>query len=121
MKEKRFFSESQQKELEDKIEVLENKVRAFKGEVLNSDIPVDVGVHISADGRIWVCINGAAFVKSFGDVVTIKDDKITSIWDFITNDSTFQPVIDSLSAYVKSKPVKDVFITKERKEKQNGL
>jgi hypothetical protein len=54
------------------------------------------------------------FIKSFGNVVTIKDNKVTSIWDFITNDSTYQPVIDSLSAYVKSKPIKDVFITKEK-------
>lgn len=54
------------------------------------------------------------FIRSFGNVVAItKDNKVVSIWDFTTGDEEYQPVIESLSKYVKSKPIKDVFITKE--------
>ena len=53
------------------------------------------------------------FIKSFGAVVTIKNNKVTTVWDFETDDSTYQPVISALSNFVKSHKVKDVFITKE--------
>jgi hypothetical protein len=55
------------------------------------------------------------FIKSFGNVVVIKNNQLVSIWDFETNDSTFQSVITSLSKLVKSFPIQDVFITKESK------
>lgn len=55
------------------------------------------------------------FIKSLGGVVAIKDGVVSTIWDFDTGDTTYQPVADSLSAYVKSKPVSNVFICKERK------
>lgn len=55
------------------------------------------------------------FIKSLGGVVAIKDGVVSAIWDFDTGDTTYQPVADSLSAYVKSKPVSNVFICKERK------
>lgn len=53
------------------------------------------------------------FIKSFGNVVIIKENRPVSIWDFQTNDDKFQPVINALSEYVKSVPVKDAFVTKE--------
>jgi len=53
------------------------------------------------------------FIKSFGNVVTVLDNKIISIWDFQTEDTTYQPVIDTLSRYIHSKLIKDVFITEE--------
>lgn len=53
------------------------------------------------------------FIKAFGNVVSIVNNKIVTIWDFETNDATFQPVIDGLSVHVRSAPVCDVFITKE--------
>ena len=55
------------------------------------------------------------FIHSFGNVVTINNDTVTSIWDFDTNDTTYQPVIDSLAGTVKASSIKDVFITKETK------
>jgi hypothetical protein len=54
-------------------------------------------------------------IKNMGNVVAIKDNKIVTIWDFETNDTTFQPVIDALSAYVKSHVVSNVFVSKYKK------
>lgn len=53
------------------------------------------------------------FVRAFGNVVAIVDNQVETIWDFSTNDSTFQPVVDTLSAYVKNFPVSDVYVTKQ--------
>jgi hypothetical protein len=55
------------------------------------------------------------FVKNVGNAVTIKDNAVETIWDFETGDDKFQPVIDALSAYVKSKLVTNIFISKEQK------
>lgn len=54
------------------------------------------------------------FIKSFGHVVSIKDNQVHTIWDFNTGDSMYQPVLDALSAYVKAHPIMDRFVTKER-------
>src|SRR5574344_424320 len=48
------------------------------------------------------------FIKSIGNAVVINDNKIITVWDFRTDDTTYQPVIDALAAYVKSKVVSDV-------------
>jgi hypothetical protein len=60
------------------------------------------------------------FIKAFGNVVTIKNNKVTTIWDFnleeprsdITPVCAYQVVIDAMDAFVKSHKVSDVFITK---------
>ena len=51
------------------------------------------------------------FVKSFGNVVTIKDNIVTTIWDFDMPGSRYEPSIKAMSRYVKSFPVSDVFVT----------
>ena len=54
------------------------------------------------------------FIKRFGNVVLINDDnEVVTIWDFDAGSDVYQPVIDALAAYVRSKPVRDQFITKE--------
>lgn len=54
------------------------------------------------------------FIKTMGGVVAIRDNRIETIWDFdTTSPECYQPVVDALSAYVKSKPIKDVFLTHE--------
>ena len=54
------------------------------------------------------------FIKTMGGVVAIRDDRIETIWDFdTTSPECYQPVMDALSAYIKSKPIKDAFFTHE--------
>lgn len=55
------------------------------------------------------------FVKNIGNAVVIKNNTIHTIWDFDASSSKFQPVIDVLSEYVKSKAVSDVYISKFKK------
>lgn len=54
------------------------------------------------------------FIRNFGNVVVISNNQLISIWDFNTEDPIYQPVVDSLSALVKSAPIRDVFVTKEQ-------
>lgn len=55
------------------------------------------------------------FVKSIGNAVVIKDNKITTIWDFRTDDTTYQPVLNALSAFIKSHAVSDIYVSKFKK------
>lgn len=55
------------------------------------------------------------FVKTIGNAVVIKDNKVTTIWDFKTNDTMYQPVLDVLSSYVKSHAVTDVYFNDFKK------
>lgn len=54
------------------------------------------------------------FIKTMGGVVAIRDGRIETIWDFDTaSPECYQPVMDVLSSYIKSKPIKDAFFTHE--------
>lgn len=54
------------------------------------------------------------FVKAFGNVVAIKDNKVVTIWDFDSGDGKYQPVLGALSVFIHSKPITDVFVTDTR-------
>lgn len=49
------------------------------------------------------------FVKAIGNVVSLVNGKLTSIWDVQVNDPDYQIVADALSSYVKSKPIVNVY------------
>lgn len=55
------------------------------------------------------------FIKTIGNAVVIKNGKVTTIWDFRTDDSTYQPVLDVLSNFIKSHAVSDIYVSKFKK------
>ena len=64
--------------------------------------------------REYECSHCHHFVRLAGNVVAIKNNKIISIWDFRTDDDTFQPVLDALSAYIRTGIVSDIFVSKQK-------
>lgn len=59
------------------------------------------------------CCKG--FIKKMGNVVSIKDGKIETIWDFDCGDSGYDIVLKTMSEYIKQREICDVFLTKEIK------
>ncbi len=55
------------------------------------------------------------FIKTIGNAVIIKENKITTIWDFRTGDDTYQPVLDVLSEFIKSHAVSEIYVSKTKK------
>jgi hypothetical protein len=55
------------------------------------------------------------FIKRMGNVAVITWNTVRTVWDFTTNDSMYQPVVDALAAFVKSKAVTNVWISKDAK------
>ena len=55
------------------------------------------------------------FIKKIGNAVVIKNGQVHTIWDLSLNDTTYQPVCNTLSAFVKSHFVTDIWISKEKK------
>lgn len=84
---------------------------AFYEEYLNS-FP-EGSNEIFRERREFDCSSCRNFIKSFGAVVAIKDSIVTTIWDFNTDDDpVYSPVVAALSAFIKSRAVTDVFVTK---------
>ncbi len=55
------------------------------------------------------------FIKTIGNAVVIRNNQITTIWDFRTDDSAYQPVLDALSSFIKSHAVSDIYVSKLKK------
>jgi len=63
--------------------------------------------------REYDCSCCRHFVKNIGNAVTIKDNVVSTIWDFQTNSEEYQPVIEVMSNYIKSKVVTNLHVSKE--------
>ncbi len=62
--------------------------------------------------REYDCSCCRHFIKSIGNAVVIKNNKVRTMWDFRTGDTTFQPVIDALNSYLMTKSVTNLYVSK---------
>ncbi len=70
---------------------------------------------IFRERREYDCSCCRHFIRDLGRVVSIRNNEITTIWDFDSQNDTFQPVIEALSALVKSAVVNNVYIPISKK------
>lgn len=56
-----------------------------------------------------------SFIKNVGNVVAIKDNKLRTIWDINTDDSTYQTVANAMDKYIRERAVTNVFVAREPK------
>lgn len=66
---------------------------------------------IYRERRVHDCSCCRSFIKGVGAVVSIKNNKITTLWGFDTGSPIYQPVCDAMDKYIKSKAVLDVFVS----------
>lgn len=62
--------------------------------------------------REYDCSCCRHFIKNIGNAVMIKDNKVTSIWDFEPSSDTFKVVGKALSDYIHSKVITNVYYSK---------
>ena len=49
------------------------------------------------------------FIRDLGNVVAIDGSNVITIWDFEVPDPKYQTVINAMTAFVRSRPIRDVF------------
>ena len=67
---------------------------------------------IYRERREFDCSCCRHFIKAIGNAVVIKNNKIRTMWEFTTGDTTWQTVIDALDAYLKSKAITNMYVSK---------
>lgn len=51
------------------------------------------------------------FIRNIGNAVTIKDNKVETVWNLQLGDTTYQPVVDALNAFVLSHNIAEVYVS----------
>lgn len=116
------FAEMRNKLIENFNEITKDVTHLFEVEVDKDDLwntyldAFPKGTNeIYRERREHDCSCCRHFIKTIGNAVVIKDNKVTTIWDFKTDDTTYQPVLDALSAFIKSHTVSDIYVSKFNK------
>lgn len=74
---------------------------------LNAFLPENNGLYRIR--QIHDCSACRQFIKAIGNVVTIAYGAVVSIWDFISPEDEYKAPLEAMSAYVRSKPIVNVF------------
>jgi hypothetical protein len=69
---------------------------------------------IYKERREYDCQCCKSFMRQYGNLLSLKGDKLTSLWD-IQVGGQFQPVVDALSSYVKDCGIRGVFVSDVKK------
>ena len=83
---------------------------------------------IYRERREYDCSCCRQFIKAIGNAVVIDDEyNVHTIWEFQTDSTTFQPVVDALDKFIKSNIVSNIYVaqsknigTKDNKEIIDG-
>lgn len=67
---------------------------------------------IYKERREFDCNSCKQFIRPYGNVVSIKDNQLVSIWDIPNLDYPFDVVAKKMSELVKSQSIKNVFVSK---------
>lgn len=66
---------------------------------------------IYKERREYDCNGCKQFIRPYGNVVVIEDNKLISIWDIPNLEYPFNVVAEKMSTFVKSQPIANAFVT----------
>lgn len=62
------------------------------------------------------CVACKQFIRRCGNMVTIKNNKLVSIWDIGVIETPYDVVAEAMSKLIKSKAIRDIYIANEKKQ-----
>ena len=71
--------------------------------------------NVFRERREYDCSCCRQFIKNIGNVVSIENNQIKTIWEFEAGSDIFQPVVDALDKFVKSHTIDSVWVSKFKK------
>lgn len=54
------------------------------------------------------------FIKQYGSIVGIKNNKIITLWDFVTDDPEYSEPIKVIGDYIRNLPIKGIFLNTQK-------